>query len=507
MSYIALARKWRPRKFSEVVGQEYITRALQNSIVSDKTHHAYIFTGSAGVGKTTIARIFAKALNCQVLADGEPCLQCESCVAIDQGKYSDLLEIDGASRTKVEDIRTLLDNVIYAPMHGRFKIYLIDEVHMLSTHSFNALLKTLEEPPAHIKFLLATTEPQKIPVTVLSRCLQLNLLALSDEDIVSHLEHILQVEEVQYETAALHFLAKLAAGSLRDSLSLLDKALASLSGTLTTAHLKKMMHLPLKNYSAILLKALLDNNMQEILNISKHISKESSNFTYVMQEFLALLHNYSLALCVPNFAATLNDASLLEWLNLADLQLFYNIGIKGLEEISLAPSAAIGFEMVFLRMYAFKPKDAIISPQHAFLAESCVVSTEKYVETVDWPGIVAKLGLTGLALSAVNNSKLKSFCDNIVSLEVEHKHKVLFTESSIAKIKISLQEIYSNDVSLVIEYVSVAEGTPLQHHNVILQQKIHKAEEVLALDSTYQSITKRFATQIVDNSTEFLHNE
>ncbi|MDP3560893.1 MAG: DNA polymerase III subunit gamma/tau [Legionellaceae bacterium] len=359
MSYLALARKWRPRTFSELLGQPHLTTALINSLDQQRIHHAYLFTGTRGVGKTSIARLFAKALNCEQGISSQPCLQCDACLAVEQGRFVDLIEIDGASKTRVEDTRDILENVQYAPTSGRYKIYLIDEVHMLSQHSFNALLKTLEEPPAHVKFLLATTDPQKLPVTVLSRCLQFNLKHVSEPIIAEHLQHILQQETIPFEIEAVSLLAKAARGSVRDGLSLLDQAIASCNTELTIQPIKNMLGFTQHDYAIQILDALSKNNPQELITISHKINNEGGNFLYVLDEILHYLHQIAINQALPNPGSLLELSTEMKGLSSQfipeDVQLMYQIALKGKEDLSCAPTMAIGFEMILLRMYTFKP--------------------------------------------------------------------------------------------------------------------------------------------------------
>ena len=366
MSYIALARKWRPRTFSQLVGQEHITHALINSLTQNRLHHAYLFTGTRGVGKTSVARLLAKALNCEVGVTAEPCLQCDACLAIEQGRFIDLIEVDGASRTRVEDTRELLENVQYAPTSGRFKIYLLDEVHMLSTHSFNALLKTLEEPPEHVIFLLATTDPQKLPLTVLSRCLQFNLKHLDADVICQHLKHILDDEKFTYDTAAIELLAKAARGSMRDGLSLLDQAIASTANSLSTTTVKSILGYTQQDYALQLLRALANLEPQKMLALSNQITQEGGHFHYVIEQILSYLHQISVGQSIPNnnplIAPEPEVLALSHELHPEEVQLFYQIGLKSIQDINLAPTLAIGFEMMLLRMYTFRPSSVVARP-------------------------------------------------------------------------------------------------------------------------------------------------
>ncbi len=366
MSYQVLARKWRPRSFKELVGQTHVLQALVNALDQDRLHHAYLFTGTRGVGKTTIARIFAKCLNCEQGVSSTPCGQCTTCKEVDEGRFVDLLEVDAASRTKVEDTRELLDNVQYAPTRGRYKVYLIDEVHMLSAHSFNALLKTLEEPPPHIKFLLATTDPQKLPVTVLSRCLQFSLKNMTPQRIVGHLENILQQEQVFAESAALWQLARAADGSMRDALSLTDQAIAFGNGRVSEAEVGAMLGTIDQGQVMKMVLALSSANAAHILRCVAALAEHSPDYLAVLDDMLALLHRIAIAQAVPE-AVDNSQGDREQVLELAgamtaeDVQLYYQIGLVGKKDLPLAPDPRSGFEMALLRMLAFRPDAAPVA--------------------------------------------------------------------------------------------------------------------------------------------------
>ena len=366
MSYIALARKWRPRTFAQLLGQDHINKALINSLNQQRLHHAYLFTGTRGVGKTSVARLLAKALNCEQGISSTPCLTCDACLAIEQGRFVDLIEIDGASRTRVEDTRELLDNIHYAPTNARFKIYLIDEVHMLSQHSFNALLKTLEEPPSHVKFLLATTDPQKLPVTILSRCLQFNLKHVQPSVICQHLQHILDNEQFTYDVPALTLLANAARGSVRDALSLLDQAIASCDGHLHSQDVRDCLGYTQEDYALQLLVALTQQETEQVLLISQKIAQEGGHFNYVLDEILSYLHQISINQSLPNASALISPSADVSALSIQltpeDTQLFYQIALKGMQDMPLAPTMTIGFEMTLLRMLAFRPAPSYQMP-------------------------------------------------------------------------------------------------------------------------------------------------
>ena len=360
MSYQVLARKWRPTRFSEMVGQEHVVRALTTALESDRLHHAYLFTGTRGVGKTTVARLIAKSLNCETGVTSTPCGQCASCNEIAEGRSVDVLEVDAASRTKVEDTRDLLDNVQYAPTRSRFKIYLIDEVHMLSNHSFNALLKTLEEPPGHVKFLLATTDPQKLPATVLSRCLQFNLKNMVPEHIVSHLRHVLAAENVAHDDESLALLARGAEGSMRDALSLADQAIAHGGGKLDANDVRDMMGTVSRTKVLDLLDALLTSDPQQTLAVVDDIASHSPDYAGTLDELASILHQIAIAQAVPHSV----DPTQPEYKRLTDLatsmttdvcHLWWQMAVASKRELVLASDPRAGLDMVALRMIAFRP--------------------------------------------------------------------------------------------------------------------------------------------------------
>ena len=362
MSYKVLALRWRPRTFAELVGQEHVVRALVNALEGERLHHAYLFSGTRGVGKTTVARILAKALNCT--ADGvtaEPCGVCESCVGIDEGRFVDLIEVDAASRTKVDDTRELLDNVQYTPTHGRFKVYLIDEVHMLSNHSFNALLKTLEEPPPHVKFLLATTDPQKLPVTVLSRCLQFNLKRLSREQIGAQLQKIVEAESVKFDSESLQLLAQAADGSMRDGLSLLDQAIAYCGGDLTGDAIRTMLGTVDRGHGLAILGALAQQDGAALLDEVARLAEFAPDYGAVLDDVMGLLQRLAVLQLVGADSLEEEDATQLEPfatdLSPEDVQLYYQIALQGRRDLPVARDPRSGLEMVLLRMLAFRPAE------------------------------------------------------------------------------------------------------------------------------------------------------
>ncbi|MYL27473.1 MULTISPECIES: DNA polymerase III subunit gamma/tau [Halomonadaceae] len=368
MTYQVLARKWRPSRFQDLVGQEHVLRALVHGLDQDRLHQAFLFTGTRGVGKTTIGRILARCLSCEQGVSSNPCGECDSCREIQDGRFVDLIEIDAASQTRVEDMRELLDNVQYVPTRGRFRIYLIDEVHMLSSHSFNALLKTLEEPPDHVKFLLATTDPQKLPVTILSRCLQFNLKRLGPELIVSHLEHILAQEGIEYENSALWLLGRAADGSMRDALSLTDQAVAFSGGRLESESVSRMLGTLDRADIFSMLDALVQRDGQTLLREVNRIAEYAPDYSAVLADMLDVFHRISLEQAIPGS----NDNSqgdreqvrtLAGQLSAEDAQLFYQTALTARRDLAITPDARMGFEMALLRMLAFRPEPVATPPQ------------------------------------------------------------------------------------------------------------------------------------------------
>jgi len=385
MSYQVLARKWRPKTFHELMGQEHVVAVLTNALKQQRLHHAYLFTGTRGVGKTTIARIFAKSLNCELGITSEPCGKCDACLDIDQGRFVDLLEIDAASRTKVDDTREILDNVQYAPTRGRYKVYLIDEVHMLSRSSFNALLKTLEEPPEHVKFILATTDPQKLPVTVLSRCLQFHLKALSVPQIEQQLKLILKAEEVTFEELAVSLLAKAARGSMRDSLSLTDQAIAQGQGNLSASNIVQMLGGVDHNWVYKILIALIKQDSSALMALSLDIASYAPNYSRLMAELIQLLHQVAMSQIVdkhfdlsPEHNLLLNKFS--QAMSAEDVQLYYQIVLNGRKDLPYAGDEQAAFDMVLLRLLAFKPQTVAVEQQPAQAEKSVDFDDVKLVE-------------------------------------------------------------------------------------------------------------------------------
>ncbi|SDZ30565.1 DNA polymerase III subunit gamma/tau [Pseudomonas sp. NFIX28] len=398
MSYQVLARKWRPRSFREMVGQTHVLKALINALDSQRLHHAYLFTGTRGVGKTTIARIIAKCLNCETGITSTPCGTCSVCREIDEGRFVDLIEIDAASRTKVEDTRELLDNVQYAPSRGRFKVYLIDEVHMLSSHSFNALLKTLEEPPPYVKFILATTDPQKLPATILSRCLQFSLKNMTPERVVEHLSHVLSVENVPFEDDALWLLGRAADGSMRDAMSLTDQAIAFGEGKVMAADVRAMLGTLDHGQVYDVLHALINGDAKALLEAVRHLAEQGPDWNGVLSEILNVLHRVAIAQALPDGVDNGHGdrdrvLALAQALPAEDVQFYYQMGLIGRRDLPLAPDPRGGFEMVLLRMLAFRPADSADAPRQPLKPVGISQATVDSAQSVAGAAVAAPVSI------------------------------------------------------------------------------------------------------------------
>lgn len=475
MSYLVLARKWRPKNFEQVIGQEHVVRTLCHSLDSERLHHAYLFTGTRGVGKTTIARILAKALNCEQGVSSKPCNQCDACAQVDQGSYIDLIEVDAASKTKVEDTRALLDNVPYQPSAGRYKIYLFDEIHMLSGHSFNAFLKTLEEPPNHVKFLMATTDPQKLPVTVLSRCIQFNLRAMDTEEIGEHLAKILTEEGVKFESAAINAIARLAHGSMRDALSIVDQAISFTQGNLQETAVREMLGMLSRDYIDAILLAVANQQADEVLNIVGNMFERSINIESALDDLLLKLHDLGLHKVAPGIVEARSDnvdkfKELASVLSAEEIQLYYQIGLLGKRDLQHAPTPRIGLEMVLLRMIAFNPDSqpaltskaetggnirqtepatqAVVSPQIPEQKATAVSSTSippvDISTSEDWLNFVR----TSDRLTAM----VKQFASN-VSFESREGNKISLVAPADAKAAIMREQNVNNLEKILSECV------------------------------------------------------
>lgn len=552
MSYQVLARKWRPRTFPQMVGQEHVLRALINALDNDRLHHAFLFTGTRGVGKTTVARILAKSINCEQGMSSTPCGECSACREIDEGRFVDLIEVDAASRTKVEDTRELLENVQYAPTRGRYKVYLIDEVHMLSGHSFNALLKTLEEPPPHVKFLLATTDPQKLPVTILSRCLQFNLKRLPLELIRGHLAHILTEEGVENEEAALTELARAADGSMRDALSLLDQAIAYGGGRVDIAEVQEMLGTIDRNRVFSLVQHLAGDDAGALMADVAQLAEQSPDFAGVLEELNSLLHRLALAQQVPAAVDdTLGDReallALAEALSPEQVQLYYQIGITGRRDLPLAPEPRSGFEMVLLRMLAFQPAGgkgvapvrkkagptqsepaAAVSepaPPPASEASAQPAAAEAPptqppvdappVETDDtgpiaaptaldgpdaWATLVAKLPLTGMTRQLAEHTALVSHQGERLELAMDPGFESLYNDKWVQGLSQALEMYYGHSIRLSISSDAPQAATPQQMRQEQQAQRQQGAEQAIGSDPALQTILEHFDGEVEPGS-------
>lgn len=442
MSYQVLARKWRPKSFETIIGQDHVVRALSNALTQQRLHHAYLFTGTRGVGKTTLARILARALNCETGITATPCGVCSACQEIDKGRFVDLIEVDAASNTQVDNMRELLENAQYAPTSGRFKVYIIDEVHMLSRSAFNAMLKTLEEPPAHVKFILATTDPQKVPVTVLSRCLQFNLRQMSPPSIVEHLTAILGKENIAFESPALHLLARAAEGSMRDALSLLDQAIAYGGGEVTMTEIRAMLGAIDQSYLFELLQALLHRDGAKLMEITQQMEARSLSFDTALSELAQILHQIALSQSVPEaLADDLPERdrliNLSQQFSLEEIQLYYQIALLCRRDLGLAPDEFVGFSMAMLRMLSFKPANSGQT--------SAPLSNIPAIPTVE-KDISPKVFSANQALQNLKEYPLSSVHSNTIEPEPAHETKDILAEN----IRNIQEAIPSNNTSATI---------------------------------------------------------
>lgn len=532
MAYQVLARKWRPSNFRQLVGQEHVSQSLIHALQHDRLHHAYLFTGTRGVGKTTVARILAKAINCENLQDSNPCGECAVCQDFEQGRFMDLIEVDAASRTKVEDTRDLLDNAQYAPTQGRYKVYLIDEVHMLSGHSFNALLKTLEEPPPHVKFLLATTDPQKIPVTVLSRCLQFNLKRLLPEQIAEQMRFILGEEHIDCEAPALALLARAADGSMRDGLSLLDQAIVYGSGSVKLSDVSGMLGTVAQQPVDDLLLALAAGDARKLLTLTNEIAQLTPDFADILQQMLRVLHRVALSQQIPEFIDQEFDKLLLDQLaqtlSAEDVQLFYQIGLIGQRDLPLAPDPRTGFEMVLLRMLSFrpqttpeltkKPEQPAINPQQpAPKPTDARVAEPKPAPTVaahqspaqpatssDWPQIIAALNIGGRSRELANNCVLEGIDEHSCRLLLDPGFQRVGNIAE-EKLREALQKYFGRALKLIISNQTSQQMTPALEMQKAREDRQQAAVDSINNDPNVLALKDTFAARVMPGSIEPLN--
>ena len=562
MSYQVLARKWRPASFNEVVGQEHIVRSLAHALDNDRIHHAMLFTGTRGVGKTTIARILAKSLNCETGVSSTPCGKCDACTAVDEGRFIDLIEVDAASRTKVDQTRELLDNVQYAPTRGRYKIYLIDEVHMLSGSSFNALLKTLEEPPEHVKFLLATTDPQKLPITVLSRCLQFNLKHLVPEQISTQLATILKAESIESEPVALDMLARAADGSMRDALSLLDQAIAFGNGKVSEETVRQMLGSIEIRYVHALVEALLASDTNALFEAISDAADRSPDFMSVLNDLLAVLFQLSLARQAPDVVKQRNlDVAWLESTATRasgdELQLLYQIALIGKRDLPLAPDSRSGFEMIMLRMLAFRPVASLepaspgstggqqqaLSGKHKATAAGAKTATKatpppKVAEPdrpypkqdnnqgkqpaaaapvqepatrteaksgVDplceqWLDTVKSMQLTGMTQQLALHAAPESWDASHIELVIDVTHKAIASDERQKDLIGAMKAYLGESMKVSIRIDDPVAETPAQRKSRLIAERQQKAEQAIRTDPIVEGLVNTFDATIAGSS-------
>jgi DNA polymerase-3 subunit gamma/tau len=538
MSYLVLARKWRPRSFDELVGQDHVRRALVNALDSGRIHHAFLFTGTRGVGKTTIARIFAKSLNCEKGVSSKPCGECSACRDIDTGRFVDLLEVDAASRTKVDDTRELLDNVQYAPARGRYKVYLIDEVHMLSTHSFNALLKTLEEPPPHVKFLLATTDPQKLPVTVLSRCLQFHLRRLPLQQIQERLAAISEAEKVEFEPAALRAIARGAEGSMRDALSLLDQVLAFGGGRALESEVRALLGTLDRRHVEAILEALAAKDGAALMTCVQQLDERAPDYDQALGELAAAIQRMALLQAIPDLRGEDEEqdqvlAALAGRFSPEDLQLFYQIAIMTRRDLDFAPDARGGFEMALLRMLAFRPAEApplVSSPaasgtvraaasnsRAAGPAEApatkagaaasppdaaAAVRTSASAPPGDWPSVVAAMALQGPAGQLAAHCVLVGRARDLVKLRLDRAGEMFNRPQLVQKLTQALSRHYGEPVRLDVTVADAdrIEPTPARQQAQVADERLKAAEHAIESDPAVLAMRDIFGATVLPGS-------
>jgi DNA polymerase-3 subunit gamma/tau len=549
MSYLVLARKWRPRSFEELVGQEHVRRALTNALDSGRIHHAFLFTGTRGVGKTTIARIFAKSLNCETGVTSKPCGECSTCRDIDAGRFVDLLEVDAASRTKVDDTRDLLDNVQYAPARGRYKVYLIDEVHMLSTHSFNALLKTLEEPPPHVKFLLATTDPQKLPVTVLSRCLQFHLRRLPLQLIQDRLAYIAQQEKVEFEPAALRAIARAAEGSMRDALSLLDQVLAFGGGRAVEAEVRSLLGTLDRRHVEAIVNALAAKDGNALMQAVAQLDERAPDYHQALGELSAAIQRMALLQALPDLPAGENEeedaalAALAPQFAPEDLQVLYQIAINARRDLDYAPDARAGFEMALLRMLAFQPVSAgnapppapaskpaaprgaaqlratvaagavsTVSEAHSTRATRAPAATAVAVpvprigaQADEWSAMIDAMGLQGPTRQLAAHCVWVGQAGDLVRLRIDCENTHFRRKQMEEKLVAALSQHLGRAVRLEIAESEPTILTPAKHQAIAADDRQRAAEQAIEADPAVLAMREVFGATVKPGSVKPLN--
>ncbi len=562
MTYQVLARKWRPKTFQDMAGQEHVLQTLVHALDNKRLHHAYLFTGTRGVGKTTIARIFAKCLNCEAGISSQPCGKCDSCKEIAEGRFIDLIEVDAASRTKVEDTRELLDNVQYAPSRGRYKVYLIDEVHMLSMHSFNALLKTLEEPPPHVIFLLATTDPHKLPITILSRCLQFSLKNLSPQKIVEYLQSVLLAEQIPSTEAALWQIARAAQGSMRDALTLLDQSISFCAGNINEADVSALLGTPDQALLLRSMTALRKGDAAELLDITSLAADHSSDFSSLLDNLLNLLHRIAIAQMVPgSLDNSLGDRE--QVLEIArnstaeEIQLHYQIALNGRRDLALAPDPRMAFEMLLMRMVAFKPaaldypqdssmqglltpatpavvEDAsadeekkktepataeLNSPESATIAQAPAQAVSEVhvqlpataradidtaLDAQNWHELLERTRLSGISRNLLANTCVESMAEPELDLILDVQQSSLFNEDHRQRIIESLRAELGAHWQIRLRVGELLRESPAQRRQRLLEESRQKAFADFHNDPNVINIIERFSASVIPDSIHFI---
>ncbi|MBE0613190.1 MAG: DNA polymerase III subunit gamma/tau [Burkholderiales bacterium] len=528
MSYQVLARKWRPRNFASLVGQEHVVRALTHALEQKRLHHAYLFTGTRGVGKTTLARILAKALNCETGITATPCGVCSACTEIDSGRFVDLIEIDAATNTGIDNMRELQDNAVYAPTRGRFKVFVIDEVHMLSKQAFNSMLKTFEEPPEHIKFILATTDPQRIPVTVLSRCLQFNLKQMPRDAIYAHLGHILEQEKTASEPAALGLIARAAQGSMRDALSLLDQAIAYAGGKVSEQAVRAMLGAIDQDYLFNLLDGLARQDIKAMLAVAGEMESRSLSFDSAFQDLATLLHQIALAQSAPEaLGPDLPERDrileLAQQFDAEELQLYYQIALHGRHDLPLAPDEYAGFSMSLMRMLAFRPDEAgaaapaqpakkkpeaavAPAPAKSGARGASIAQQASGPKTTgpafdgDWPRLATQLKVSGVARQLAQQSELRGYDSDSIELGLAFSAKHLAERTYQDKLRAALEEHLGKRIALKVVIGEISGNTAAikaQNERQVLQGK---ALEAIQGDAFVQDLMDTFDATIVSDS-------
>ena len=556
MSYQVLARKWRPSNFSQVAGQAHVLKSLINALDNQRLHHAYLFTGTRGVGKTTLARILAKCLNCEAGVSSTPCEICDSCREISEGRFIDLIEVDAASRTKVEDTRELLDNVQYLPSRGRYKVYLIDEVHMLSAHSFNALLKTLEEPPPHVKFLFATTDPQKLPITVLSRCLQFNLKNLSPQQITEYLDSVLKKEQISFEEEALWQIAASANGSMRDALTLVDQAISYCDGSVTTTGVVEMLGIPEQGKIFTLLDKMSTGNVKDVLAVVQELAEHTPDYMHSLDGLLSVLHRVAIAQILPDSVDnSLGDKariqSLASGLTAEDVQLYYQMGIKGRDDLRLSADTRSAFEMLLLRMMVFSPtyvsseevksetasppvvkkktkpsvvakepkserepdtKIAGVSQEVAEVPPAAATVPAKEVKSASsasildglthqrWLEVYKTMSLAGIAGNVLANSELIAVEGSTLKFLLDESQSAVFSAELIPKLEQALSAHFNTEIFVTMSSGNVANETAAMLGQRLKQERHSQMVDAFERDENVQELVKHFSGIIAKDS-------